>query len=484
MINRTLNGRERWAVAARIALATAMVATAVALFTAALRADNTRWGADYFPNITLTTQDGKTVHFYDDLIKGKIVAIDLIYTTCQYACPLETARLAQVQRVLGDRVGRDIFFYSITIDPEHDTPQVLKEYAEKYHVGPGWLFLTGSASDIELLSKKLGLWSAPNPNNPDGHTPMLLVGNEITGQWMRNSALDNPKFLARTIGDWLTSWENGAKQALKSFAEVPLQTFDEGEYTFRNHCAACHTIGRGDAIGPDLKHVTTTRDRDWLGTFIVTPDKLFAAHDPIAETLLGKFKQVRMPNLALTDHDGAVLMDYIARESGDALPSASATAAPAMGGMPDASSDRRVVPPLAVKAAAPSGDFSALLAAYGRIQQALAADSVEGVKASALEIATETAKLGSRAATIKVAINPFAQAEDIAAARAAFGDLSDAIVAYAGSQRVGFGEMKVAYCPMARKYWLQVGDAIRNPYYGGAMLECGRFVDSTTTAGR
>jgi protein SCO1/2 len=74
------------------------------------------------PNVTLITQDGDAVRFYDDLIKGKIVAINLIYTTCKYSCPLETARLAQVQKLLGDRMGRDVFFYSITIDPEHDTP--------------------------------------------------------------------------------------------------------------------------------------------------------------------------------------------------------------------------------------------------------------------------------------------------------------------------------------------------------------------------
>src|SRR5687767_11517236 len=69
--------------------------------------------ASRIPNITLTTQDGKEVRFYDDLIKGKIVAINLIYTSCKYACPLETARLAQVQKILAERVGRDIFFYSI-----------------------------------------------------------------------------------------------------------------------------------------------------------------------------------------------------------------------------------------------------------------------------------------------------------------------------------------------------------------------------------
>src|SRR3954447_20182408 len=276
----------------------------------AAAADNPRLGPGYFPNVTLTTQDGAPVRFYDDVIKGKIVAINLIYTTCKYACPLETARLAQVSRLLGDRMGRDIFFYSITIDPDHDTPAVLKEYAAKYQAGPGWTFLTGKAQDIELISKKLGLYSEPDPNNADGHTPSLLVGNESTGQWMRNSALDNPKFLSRTIGDWLNSWQTSNK-SLPSYAEVPKFTFDQGEYTFRNHCAACHTIGRGDHLGPDLLGVSATRDRKWLERFITEPDKMIAAGDPIATSLLAKYKQVLMPNLDLEPKDAAVVLDYI-----------------------------------------------------------------------------------------------------------------------------------------------------------------------------
>src|SRR5947209_4651674 len=164
-------------------------------------ADNSHWGANYFPNVILTTQNGKKVKFYDDLLKGKIVVIDLIYTTCQYACPLETARLAQVQKMLGDRVGKDIYFYSISIDPGHDTPKVLKAYAQKFHAGPGWLFLTGKKDDIELVSKKLGLYSDPDPDNKDGHTPFVVLGNEATGQWLRNSATDNARFLSTLIGD-------------------------------------------------------------------------------------------------------------------------------------------------------------------------------------------------------------------------------------------------------------------------------------------
>src|SRR3954447_23451832 len=94
-----------------------------------------RWGADYFPNVALTTQDGKTVRLYDDLLKGKSVAINVIFTECTDVCPLETANLVQLQRVLGARVGREIFFYSISIDPKRDTPAVLKAYAEKFGAG-------------------------------------------------------------------------------------------------------------------------------------------------------------------------------------------------------------------------------------------------------------------------------------------------------------------------------------------------------------
>ena len=241
------------AIRKRLAPGPAMLGAAVVgavLHAAPTAADNARWGAGYFPNVTLTTQDGAQVKFYDDLVKGKIVAINLIYTTCKYACPLETARLTQVARLLGDRMGRDIFFYSITIDPDHDTPQVLKAYAEKYQIGPGWTFLTGNKDEIETISRKLGLYSEPDPSNPDGHTPMLVIGNEGTGQWMRNSAMDNPKFLSRTIGDWLNSWQT-AEKATKSYADMPAFNFDRGEYTFRNHCAACHTIGKGDHFGPD-----------------------------------------------------------------------------------------------------------------------------------------------------------------------------------------------------------------------------------------
>jgi protein SCO1 len=449
----------RRTVFARLAAAAFWLAVFVFGLVAAipLAADHARWGADYFPNVALTTQDGARVRFYDDLIRGKIVAVNLIYTTCKFACPLETARLSQVAKLLGDRMGRDVFFYSITIDPDHDTPEVLKEYAAKYQAGPGWTFLTGRQEDIEQISRKLGLYSEPNPANPDGHTPMLIVGNEATGQWMRNSALDNPKFLARTIGDWLNSWQT-AKKPAQSYADVPAFTFDRGEYTFRNHCAACHTIGRGDHLGPDLLGVTTTREREWLERFIVAPDQVVAASDPIARTLVAKYRQVLMPNLGLGPADAAVLIDYIDAQTR------------AVGSRPGAGPGAGTPP------ARDGVDLTAILDPYLRIQLALSRDEVTGIADAAHLIAIEAATLGASGADTKTAAEELQRSAALAAARTAFARLGDAVIRLAKRPGAIVGDaINVAYCPMAKTYWLQKGATIQNPFYGKQMSDCGRL---------
>ena len=146
--------RNGWAVLAATA---AFVLSAIGFLTVGTTpavADNSHWGANYFPNVPLITQDGKTVHFYDDMLKGKIVVINFIYTECGETCPLETAKLGQVAKILGDRMGKDIFFYSISVDPKRDTPEVLKAYSKKFHTGPGWFFLTGKREDIDTIRKK------------------------------------------------------------------------------------------------------------------------------------------------------------------------------------------------------------------------------------------------------------------------------------------------------------------------------------------
>jgi len=271
----------------------------------------TPWGADYFPNVPLTTQDGKTVRFYDDLLKGKSVAVSLFYTSCPDVCPLETANLAQVQKLLGEHMGKDIVFYSIAIDP-WDTPKENKAYAQKFGVGPGWLFLSGKEADVALIARKLGLSRSSDAISKDGHSATLMVGNVPTGMWMRNSAMDNPQFLVTTMANFL-GWKSDKQDP--SYADARPLAIDKGQFLFQSRCQACHTVGGGDRIGPDLAGVTQRRERSWLASYLAQPEAMLAQGDPIATSLFWKYKQVRMPNLELGTDDVAALLSYLEAHS-------------------------------------------------------------------------------------------------------------------------------------------------------------------------
>src|SRR3954468_7433976 len=106
--------------------------------------------------------------------------------------------------------------------------------------------------DIKLISQKLGLSSLTDGSDKDGHQPSLMIGNEATGQWMRNSAVDNPQFLATTMTNFLEGFKG---EKVKSYADMDVKEVGKGEYLFKTKCSACHTIGAGDATGPDLKGV-------------------------------------------------------------------------------------------------------------------------------------------------------------------------------------------------------------------------------------
>lgn len=270
-------------------------------------------GATFFPNVPLVTQNGETVRFYDDLIKGKKVLINFIYADCVKACPLSTAKMVQIQKRLGSRVGRDIFIYSITLDPEHDTPEVLKDYAGKYGVGPGWLLLTGKRKDIDAVRFKLG----ERAENLDEHNNLVRVGDGATGHWMKLSLFEDLNVLAGEIGQMLDpAWY--ARQAVQSFEDAPRQEISEearmllkGQSLFQNRCAACHSFGNGDHLGPDLQGVATRRDRAWLARFISAPDQMRARKDPIAVELAAKYAGVPMPNVVLTREQVLDLVDYL-----------------------------------------------------------------------------------------------------------------------------------------------------------------------------
>lgn len=155
----------------------------------------------YFPNVTLRTQDNKRVRFYDDLIKDKIVTINFFYAKCEGVCPLITSNLVKVQRLLGQRVGRDIFMNSITLKAEEDTPAMLKDYEAMHRIGPGWNLLTGEPKDVELLRRSLGFIN-PDPRidkDSTQHIGNVRYGNEPLMLWAACPGMAHAEWIAESI---------------------------------------------------------------------------------------------------------------------------------------------------------------------------------------------------------------------------------------------------------------------------------------------
>jgi protein SCO1/2 len=166
-----------------------------------------------FPNVSLVTHEGKVVRFYDDLVKNKTVMINFMYARCGDICPGMTANLKLVQKELGDRVGRNIFMYSISIEPEYDTPNVLKAYTELFKIKSGWTFLTGKKADIEELRKQLGFsFSDPKlDKDKTQHIGVVKFGIESLERWGMSPAMGDPKYIAEYLR-WMEP--NGSRPKL------------------------------------------------------------------------------------------------------------------------------------------------------------------------------------------------------------------------------------------------------------------------------
>jgi protein SCO1/2 len=121
------------------------------------------------PEFTLTTQDNARLSLGD--LRGKVVAVTFIYASCADTCPLLTAKLAGLQAKLGADFGPKVFFASITVDPERDTPEVLKRYAQAHGAKlVGWAFLTGTPNEIGDVEKKYGIFAKKNLRGDVDHT--------------------------------------------------------------------------------------------------------------------------------------------------------------------------------------------------------------------------------------------------------------------------------------------------------------------------
>jgi protein SCO1/2 len=155
----------------------------------------------HLPNIPLVTHEGKEVRFYDDLVKGKVVMLNFFYALCGDVCPAVTANLAEVQKLLGDQVGRDIFMYSFTLRPEADDVLAIQNYRDTFGAGPGWTFLTGTPDDMERLRRAIG-FTNPNPaldKDTTQHIGNVRYGNEPLMLWAACPGMATPSYIAESI---------------------------------------------------------------------------------------------------------------------------------------------------------------------------------------------------------------------------------------------------------------------------------------------
>ena len=163
-----------------------------------LRTDE-KYQREYFTDLPLLTQDGKPVRFYSDMLQGKVVLISFIYTNCTEICPILMPNLVRIQELLGDRSGRDVSLISISVDPEDDTPEELKEYGKKYGAKPGWTFLTGKQENIDWVVYKLGQYA----EDFEDHSMLFLLGDVKNARWAKMHGDMPPETIAARLLDLL-----------------------------------------------------------------------------------------------------------------------------------------------------------------------------------------------------------------------------------------------------------------------------------------
>jgi protein SCO1/2 len=170
-----------------------------------------------FPNVPLIDQDGNVLRFYDDMVKDKTVLINFMYTRCNGTCPGTTANLRKVQAAFGDRMGRDVFMYSVSLEPEFDTPERLKAYTELFKVQPGWRFITGTKENLDLVRRTFGFYRADPvlDKQIDSHVGAVKFGIEPLERWGMCAAMSNPKYIAQYV-QWLEP--NGRRPNLAEMA--------------------------------------------------------------------------------------------------------------------------------------------------------------------------------------------------------------------------------------------------------------------------
>ena len=149
----------------------------------------------YFTDVQLVNQNGEKMRFYSDLLQNKVVVINSFFATCTGSCLPLNRNLEKLQKALGDHMGKEVYFISISVDPTVDTPTTLKAYAKKLNAGPGWYFLTGDKENVDFALKKLGQFV----DNKTDHLNIFIIGNERTGLWKKAFGLARDDELMKVV---------------------------------------------------------------------------------------------------------------------------------------------------------------------------------------------------------------------------------------------------------------------------------------------
>jgi protein SCO1/2 len=191
-------------------------------------------GPSRYTNAVLRTQNNEEVRFYDDLIRGKQAVVNFMYAECHGACPLVTQTLKKTYKDLKDRMGKDLFFYSITTKPQDDSPAALKHYAETRKADlPGWLFLTGDSYDIQTIRFRLFGMGHPGFDLDDSmHAGMLRIINDARNSWGMAQAFATQKNILKRI-EWQDNPKSYAQRVIDSRARQVLILKDVEKYGYR-----------------------------------------------------------------------------------------------------------------------------------------------------------------------------------------------------------------------------------------------------------
>jgi len=245
------------------------------------------------PDVTLTNQFGAPVRL-QELVRGKTVAMSFIFTHCTTICPPIGIQFSRLQKQLGDAAGKDVQLVSISIDPENDTPNVLRAWGERFGAGPGWSLLTGTPEDIDRVLKAMTVYTAAK----EEHAPIVLIGNDSSGEWIRTHALSSPNGLWTTLDRIRTATPSSPSHdntgARKYFTDVSLIDQDKKQlrlysdllqnrtviaHAFFTSCTgSCPVLMKaltlaqervGDRLGKDVVFLSITMDPE-----NDTPEKL------------------------------------------------------------------------------------------------------------------------------------------------------------------------------------------------------------------